>query len=110
MKSSEEAEQIIAQLRKELLEVKEENKELKELLKEANQQIKFLEEAFEKLRRELRKYHNENTPSGAVPPYLRPVIEIKREVGENETPENDKVKIEVSEYDPDQGKIVYRYR
>jgi len=24
--------------------------------------------------------------------------------------ENDKVKIEVSEYDPDQGKIVYRYR
>jgi len=81
MKPSEEAEQIIAQLEKEnqelknkllkLVEVKEENKLLKE-------RYKFLEKAFEKLRKELRKYNNENTPSGSLPPYLKPGISIRK--------------------------------
>jgi len=72
MKIGEELELRVAQLEKENKILREENKSLKE-------RCKVLEEAFEKLRKELRKYHNENTPSGAVPPYMKPSIEIKRE-------------------------------
>ena len=106
MKTSEELEFRVTQLEEEnkflksklseFNKIKAEYVELKEELKEANQQIKFLEEAFEKLRRELRKYHNENTPSGAIPPYLKPTLEIKRELSENkEESENNERKFNI---------------
>lgn len=103
MKTLEEAEQIIAQLREENKLLKEEGKripilegkigDLKEELKEVKEILKFWKEAFEKLRRELRKYHNENTPSGAVPPYLKPTIEIKREYVEETEEKGDDCRI-----------------
>ncbi len=44
--------------------IQKENKELQKENKELKQRI-------ERLEKELRKYLNENTPSGSVPPYLK---------------------------------------
>ena len=46
------------------------SKQGQELLK-LRQIIEVAAEEIDKLRKELRKYHNENTPSGAIPPYLK---------------------------------------
>lgn len=93
MKSWEELELRVARLEEENRMLKSKLSEfnkIKEELRLANQKVKILEEAFEKLRKELRKYHNENTPSGAFAPYMKPTIEIKRET--TEETENDKKK------------------
>lgn len=92
MKMPEEAERLIAQLREENKALRSELEgfnEVKEELKAAKKRIRFLEEALENLRKELRKYHNENTPSGAIPPYLKPDIEIKREFVETTSEKRD---------------------
>ena len=55
--------------------IKRQLKEIESLIDEN----KLLKEAVEKLRKELRKYLNENTPSGSIPPYLKKNIVKKVE-------------------------------
>lgn len=49
----------------------EEWHELKSALAKALETIELLKKENEKLRKQLRKFLNENTPSGAIPPYLK---------------------------------------
>jgi len=44
---------------------------IEEMKRIHDQEIKQLKKEIETLRKELRKYVNENTPSGAIPPYLK---------------------------------------
>lgn len=48
-----------------------EEQELKQALVKALGRITALEKEVAQLRKELRKYRNENTPSGSIPPYLK---------------------------------------
>ena len=65
MSSKEKLEKRIIQLEKEL--------------KEKDKRIERLEKEVEMLTKFIRKYVNENTPSGSLPPYLKPKIDIKEE-------------------------------
>ena len=56
------------------------NAEKGEVISELKDQIAFLLKENKRLVGELRKYSNENTPSGSVPPYLK--LAVKREVEE----------------------------
>ena len=56
------------------------NAEKDEVISELKDQIAFLLKENKRLVGELRKYSNENTPSGSVPPYLK--LAVKREVEE----------------------------
>jgi transposase len=42
-----------------------------EIIEIQQQEIKELKQRITKLENELQKYHNENTPSGSIPPYLK---------------------------------------
>lgn len=44
---------------------------LQQQLKERDKKIDLLEARIARLEGELQKYHNENTPSGSIPPYLK---------------------------------------
>ena len=69
--------------------VREKDKEIEQLKLSFAQQaekIKLLEDEnayikrqFARLENEFRKYHNENTPSGALPPYLKEPVKIEKE-------------------------------
>lgn len=54
------------------------NAELRKLVAEKADEIAFLKKENQRLLGELRKHVNENTPSGSVPPYLKPVL--RREI------------------------------
>lgn len=58
--------------------------ELEEQLKEKDKRIEWLEKELERLANFIRKYINENTPSGSLPPYLKPKIKMKEEKEEPE--------------------------
>lgn len=49
----------------------EEWQELKQALAKALETIELLKKENERLRKQLRRFLNENTPSGAIPPYLK---------------------------------------
>lgn len=49
----------------------EEWRELKQALAKALETIELLKKENERLRKQLRRFLNENTPSGAIPPYLK---------------------------------------
>ena len=54
------------------------NAELRKQLTEKDDEIAFLKKENKRLLGELRKFLNENTPSGSIPPYLKP--SLRREI------------------------------
>jgi len=67
-----EKDKIIEQLQLNIAQQADEIKQLRE-------ELSLVKKQFARLENEFRKYHNENTPSGALPPYLKEPIEIERE-------------------------------
>jgi hypothetical protein len=59
------------ELRKEIAQLKADSAKKDEKIQELQNALLELTEKFDKLQKQLRKYHNENTPSGALPPYLK---------------------------------------
>jgi len=56
------------------------------------ERIKILEATVEKLTNELRKYHNENTPSSMTPPFLKNLEKkVDKEMKNTETKDGDLV-------------------
>ncbi|MBI5228926.1 IS66 family transposase [Candidatus Micrarchaeota archaeon] len=51
--------------------------ELEALVEQLKTENKSWAREFDKLRKHLRKYENENMPSGSIPPYLKPEVEEK---------------------------------
>lgn len=88
--SREELEQRVIQLENENKILRKESKELRNENKDLRDQLNKLVDAFEKLQNEFRKYKNENTPSGSLPPFLKPKIDIKKEKNniENKPPKD----------------------
>jgi len=75
-----------AYLQEKLQQLQKENEQLKQGItqlidekKEAMEEISYLKRQFARLENEFRKYHNENTPSGALPPYLKEPVKIENE-------------------------------
>lgn len=64
------------------------NVELKKQLAEKDDEITFLLKENKRLLGELRKYLNENTPSGSIPPYIKPAL-IKEVENANKEPKNE---------------------
>ena len=63
------------------------------LLKQVKEQAKvivFLKQENKKLLSELRKFKNENTPSGSIPPYLKPSLRNKVEEAMKDEPKEKK--------------------
>lgn len=77
--SREELEQRVIQLENENKILRKEGKELRNENKDLRDQLNKLVDAFDKLQNEFRKYKNENTPSGSLPPFLKPKIDIREE-------------------------------
>ncbi len=50
---------------------------LEKLVAEQADELVFLRKENQRLLKELRKYLNENTPSGSIPPYLKPALRNK---------------------------------
>jgi len=50
-----------------------------EEIKVLREELAYIKKQFARLENEFRKYHNENTPSGSLPPYLKEPVEIERE-------------------------------
>jgi regulator of replication initiation timing len=74
--------------------LKEENQQLVELINQMAEENKNLEKENLRLQKELRKYHNENTPSGALPWYLKSAaIEMEEKKGEKKKPEGKSMNI-----------------
>lgn len=67
------------QLERRIRQLEKENRELRNENVELRKQVNQLVDAFEKLQNESRKYLNENTPSGALPPFLKPKVEVGEE-------------------------------
>ena len=71
---------IIKLLEARIVKLEKANAEKDEVISELKDQIAFLLKENKRLVGELRKYSNENTPSGSIPPYLK--LAVKREVEE----------------------------
>lgn len=56
--------------------------------REKDKRIEKLEKQVEHLIKELQKYHNENTPSGAIPPYLKDLEKNVKEMTKDTDKEN----------------------
>lgn len=65
----------IALLEKQLVEKDRKIAELEATIAKLQAENKAWAREFDKLRKQLRKYENENTPSGSIPPYLKPEVE-----------------------------------
>ena len=63
----------------------EEVQELRLALAKALEKIADLEKEMKQLRKELRKYRNENTPSGSIPPYLKEELQTSAQEPKEQT-------------------------
>ena len=77
--SREELEQRVIQLENENKMLRKESKELRNENGDLRNKLNKLVDAFEKLQKEFHKYKNENTPSGALPPFLKPKVDVGEE-------------------------------
>jgi len=64
---------------KEIEQLKLSNAQEIEEKKQLREELAFVKRQFARLENEFRKYHNENTPSGALPPYLKEPVKIEHE-------------------------------
>jgi len=75
----------IAQLKQAIY---QQSEELKQIILQQAKKIKELESEMKQLRKELRQFKNENTPSGAIPVYLKE--ELQKSVQEPKEPKEPK--------------------
>jgi transposase len=82
-------------------ELQRKNQEIKKVLREIREELRIYKLELHKVKAEFRKHHNENSPSGSIPPFLKPEAEDK-EPKERQTPDQTTPNPRNSREEPDQ--------
>ncbi len=101
MENPSELERQLRQSRQENQNLLAQNKELKKELRDIQTELRLYKIELHKIKAEFRKHHNENSPSGSIPPFLKPEAEDK-EPKERQTPDQTTPNPRNSRDEPDQ--------